>query len=333
MTGRKMTALALAVCLAAGAAFSAYGEDEEKISSVTLRVESEIEAGDSGSDVEVTTTSDKYEVDDVEVTNEPDDEWEDGDNPKIRVTLVAEDGYYFKSGFSKSDVTLRGDDATVSSVSRSREELTVTITLDDLEGDASDYDLEVYDLYWDEEDGMAYWDGADDAVRYEVRLYRGSTAVTEVRTTYNNGYSFAGDITSSGSYTFRVRAVYSSSVKGDWDASDSWYVTSEEVEELKAYAAANSTYSSDGPGTSAYQGAWLKDDIGWWYCNADKSYPAACWQLIDGQWYYFNEAGYMATGWVLWNNLWYYCGDDGAMLVSTVTPDGYYVGSDGAWVQ
>ena len=31
MTGRKMTALALAVCLAAGAAFSAYGEDEEKI--------------------------------------------------------------------------------------------------------------------------------------------------------------------------------------------------------------------------------------------------------------------------------------------------------------
>lgn len=333
MTGRKMTALALAVCLAAGAAFSAYGEDEEKISSVTLRVESEIEVGDSGSDVEVTTTSDKYEVDDVEVTNEPDDEWEDGDNPKIRVTLVAEDGYYFKSGFSKSDVTLRGDDATVSSVSRSREELTVTITLDDLEGDASDYDLEVYDLYWDEEDGMAYWDGADDAVRYEVRLYRGSTAVTEVRTTYNNGYSFAGDITSSGSYTFRVRAVYSSSVKGDWDASDSWYVTSEEAEELKAYAAANSTYSSDGPGTSAYQGAWLKDDIGWWYCNADKSYPAACWQLIDGQWYYFNEAGYMATGWVLWNNLWYYCGDDGAMLVSTVTPDGYYVGGDGAWVQ
>ncbi len=94
MTGRKMTALALAVCLAAGAAFSAYGEDEEKISSVTLRVESEIEAGDSGSDVEVTTTSDKYEVDDVEVTNEPDDEWEDGDNPKIRVTLVAPDGYY-----------------------------------------------------------------------------------------------------------------------------------------------------------------------------------------------------------------------------------------------
>lgn len=30
----------------------------------------------------------------MEVTNEPDDEWEDGDNPKIRVTLVAPDGYY-----------------------------------------------------------------------------------------------------------------------------------------------------------------------------------------------------------------------------------------------
>lgn len=334
MTGKKKRALALmlAAGTAAAAVFPSYGDDEEEISSVVLRIESEIEVGDSGSDVSVTVTSDRYEADEAEVTNEPDDEWEDGDNPRIRVTLTAADGYYFESGLSKSDVTLRGDSATVSSVSRSRDELTVYVTLDDLEGDADDYDLEVYDLYWDEEDGTAYWEGADDAVRYEVRLYRGSSAVTEVRTTDNDSYSFAGDLTGAGTYTFRVRAVYSSSVKGDWEASDSWYLTSDEADELRENAVSYSSGSTlGGPGYSA-QGAWLKDDVGWWYCNADKSYPASCWQLIDGKWYYFNDSGYMTTGWILWNDVWYYCGADGAMLTGTMTPDGYYVGADGAWI-
>ena len=41
----------------------------------------------------------------------------------------------------------------------------------------------------------------------------------------------------------------------------------------------------------------------------------------------------MRTGWILWNDVWYYCGADGAMLTDTVTPDGYTVGSDGAWVK
>ena len=32
-------------------------------------------------------------------------------------------------------------------------------------------------------------------------------------------------------------------------------------------------------------------------------------------------------------NAWYYCNSSGAMLANTRTPDGYYVGANGAWIQ
>ncbi len=61
-------------------------------------------------------------------------------------------------------------------------------------------------------------------------------------------------------------------------------------------------------------GKWIKDSIGWWYKNADGSYPANRWQFINNKWYFFNKAGYMVTGWILSNNKWYYLDTDGAML-------------------
>ncbi len=61
-------------------------------------------------------------------------------------------------------------------------------------------------------------------------------------------------------------------------------------------------------------GKWMQDQISWWYKNADGSYPANRWQLINDKWYFFNKAGYMVTGWILSNNKWYYLDIDGAML-------------------
>ena len=66
-------------------------------------------------------------------------------------------------------------------------------------------------------------------------------------------------------------------------------------------------------------GQWKTDANGWWYQNDDGSYPANCWQWIDGngdgtaECYYFNESGYM--------------------LSNTTTPDGYIVNQDGAWIE
>ncbi|MGF6367055.1 glucan-binding YG repeat protein [Aequitasia blattaphilus] len=45
---------------------------------------------------------------------------------------------------------------------------------------------------------------------------------------------------------------------------------------------------------------------GWWYRNADGSYPKNKWEKIEGHWYLFDKKGYMRTGWVFWNKHWYY---------------------------
>lgn len=75
---------------------------------------------------------------------------------------------------------------------------------------------------------------------------------------------------------------------------------------------------------------WKRNDRGWWYEEANGSYPTATWKLINNKWYYFDGIGYMAEGRWIGN---YYVGADGAMLVSTVTPDGYYVDETGKWIE
>ena len=64
---------------------------------------------------------------------------------------------------------------------------------------------------------------------------------------------------------------------------------------------------------TAFAGQWQSDAQGKWYVNDDGHYPTNAWQEIDGKHYYF--------------------GADGYLLVDTITPDGYLVGSDGSWVR
>ena len=75
---------------------------------------------------------------------------------------------------------------------------------------------------------------------------------------------------------------------------------------------------------------WKRNDRGWWYEEANGSYPTATWKLINNKWYYFDGIGYMAESRWIGN---YYVGADGALLVSTVTPDGYYVDETGKWIE
>ena len=299
-------------------------DDAEMISSVSLNIEADISAGEDGCEVEVTTDDSEYEVDYVEIKNEPKDRWQDGDKPKLKITLTTdEEDYIFESGFSKKDVELSGDEATVTSVSRKKDKLTIHVTLEELEGDGDDgYDLEVYDLMWDKSDGSASWDGGDDTETFEVRILRDGSALSTSLTANYPLYSFAPYFTGSGRYTFKVRGVYDASHKGDWEESEPWEVSAEMA------AAVNSAASAD-----TMAGVWIRDGKGWWYRNPDGSYTVNNWQLIENQRYFFGETGYMKTGWILWNGQWYYCGSDGAMLANTTTPDGYYVGSDGAWIQ
>lgn len=68
-------------------------------------------------------------------------------------------------------------------------------------------------------------------------------------------------------------------------------------------------------------GSWQKGTSkpnSWWYLNDDGSF-AKGWQWIDG-----NQDGIAES---------YYFDNDGWCLMNTMTPDGYKVNANGAWVQ
>lgn len=92
---------------------------------------------------------------------------------------------------------------------------------------------------------------------------------------------------------------------------------------------------------TSYAASWKQDNQGWWYQYDDGGYPVNQWMQDGEKWYYFNSSGYMlANQWMQDGNKWYffdtsgcmvtnqwignyYLGADGAMLVNTMTPDGY----------
>ena len=76
-------------------------------------------------------------------------------------------------------------------------------------------------------------------------------------------------------------------------------------------------------------GKWNKDMRGWRYLYQDEYLTS--WALINDKWYFFNTDGYMQTGWITVDGKEYYLDpESGAMYENTVTPDGYFVGPDGA---
>lgn len=317
----------------AGSALAA--ESRTKISSVTLTVDSSIEAGDDGGAVDVTCDSSTYEVTDVDVIND-EGEWISGDVPRVEITLEADDDYYFAS-MSASKVKLKGDDATYVSSHRedSSSTLVITIKLDALEGS-----MEIDEVAWENDDSpVATWEDTAGAKSYQVRLYRGSSSVGEAVTTTNTYYNFASKITRAGEYYFKVRAVNSNSKKGDWYESDYIYVDEDNLSDYQSYSYAGSTSTGSGstvsaPGSVQTTGTWMSNNIGWWYQYPDGTYPTNGWLMINNVWYCFDAAGYMRTGWIQAGNAWYYCDtNSGAMLTNTTTPDGYYVDGNGVWVQ
>jgi len=62
---------------------------------------------------------------------------------------------------------------------------------------------------------------------------------------------------------------------------------------------------------------WVHDAAGWWWRNADGTWPKMEWKLINHHWYLFGDSGYMLTGWVQWDGEntgagdWYYLEESG----------------------
>lgn len=103
----------------------------------------------------------------------------------------------------------------------------------------------------------------------------------------------------------------------------------------------NGSTSGNGGATSnpTKNPGWVQDSNGWWYKNADGSYPANKWVQIGSAWYYFNKSGYMQTGWQKIGGAWYYLNDSGVMQTGWQQIDGgwYYFNGSGAmqtgWLQ
>ena len=81
----------------------------------------------------------------------------------------------------------------------------------------------------------------------------------------------------------------------------------------------------------APMGVWVMDSVGWWYRNADGTYPMSTSMVIDGRTYRFDGRGYMRTGWVMDGGAWYYHDASGAQLTGWQMVRGtwYYLGDNG----
>lgn len=258
-----------------------------------------------------------YSVDDYEY---------DEDNKVLLVTLYAENDNTWKSTLSTSAITVSPSSYTVKKVKRDDSDI-ITVTIDIA---SSQYSKEVKNLSLSKSTGRASWTG--NAKSYDVRLYKNGEIIKTGVNTKNKYYDFRSYFKSSGTYYFSVRANNGTGETGSYEKSAKIEVTESQAQNIRnsSTTTANSSTNSGSP-TSDGSGAWLKDQYGWWYCNADRSYTVNNWQQIDGKWYFFNQHGYMKTGWINVNNVWYYLGSDGAMLANAWTPDGYYVGTNGAW--
>ena len=146
-----------------------------------------------------------------------------------------------------------------------------------------------------------------------------------------------------------------------------WYLYDQSGNKLKGWQRSGDAWYYLDPTSGAMSVGWRQIGGAWYYFNASGAmvtgwqaiggtwyYFASSgamvtgWQAIGGTWYYFNASGAMVTGWqaiggawyyfnssgAMLSNAWmgnYYLGASGAMLTNTWTPDGYYVGANGAW--
>ena len=111
-------------------------------------------------------------------------------------------------------------------------------------------------------------------------------------------------------------------------ASDEW------VENDKYYIDANGKWVEGKTKDNVTSGTWKKDSKGWWYQNADGSYPKNQWKKIGQKWYRFDANGYIKTGWYKEGNVYYYLKSDGSMACDEWVSNGkYYIDANGHWVE
>ena len=299
------------------------------ITSVSIRVDTDLEVGETLPDMSIGNTGDsnyvytttpKYDIVDVSWSTSTNKRMSIGDTPKLRIYLEPVDDYYFRNSYSSSRVTVNGAD--FESARESGDRLVVTVRARAVKGQF-DYPA---DAYWGNSLGQARWTAPDDKTAssgaYDVYLYRGGSIVKKLENYRGTSVNLYPYMTKRGTYIFRVRTVPSNSTeaeygkKSEWTVSDELYIEEDEV--------------SDGTGQNLEDGmtnsggitnvGWQQENGTWYFRYPDGSYQRNGWLKVDGRWYLFDSDGRMLKGWQQVNNIWYYLnpnegGPEGAMQV------------------
>lgn len=326
-----------------------------QINGVSISIDSNISPGTRSTEVSAYTSSDRYEVEDVTVTNVPSSssEWHDSSQPKLQIKLrLTNSDTYEWGNIQKGAVSVTGDpgDVTdsscgVTAVQRNKDVLTIKYTMAPLDTAGEEgYDLYTHSNGWDELTGTAYWDGADDASYYRVILYRGNDKAAEV-TTSDQSFCFAKYFTKAANYRFTVTAQ-AGKKKGNTSASAVYRVTASEAKDISANYGAETDKSTGvidvttnsqnvkssaagGPGAND-SGSWVQDEKGWRFLDSSGAFASGAWRRTGGKWYYFGTDSYMVKGWnVIDGENYYFDNENGDLWVSRTTPDGYTVDASG----
>lgn len=330
----QAAAAAAVLALAPGFPGEALGATKP-ISSVSVRVDSNLEAGQKLPEIQIGNTSvsdrevgvkagnSRYRLTEAEWAESSSEAVEVADEPRMEVTLEPEDvsEAYFLASYKSSDVSISG--GSFVSARRKGNSLTVTLRVDGVKGDFTPPE----DVWWEEDSlGTAQWSQADlDSGYYQVELLRDEKRVFQIDRTTSKSYNFYPYMTEQGDYVCRVRTIPGTDRQKKYGDESDWVESGElNISDL---------YVSDGkgrgdsarPGTMG-QAGWSNTDGVWRWSDPDGNLARGGWRLLDGQWYYFDMDGTMLTGWRQIGGFWYYLHENGQMAVGWNRLDGrwYY---------
>lgn len=232
-----------------------------------------------------------------------------GKTATARITLTAEDGYWFSNNAS---FTVKG--ATVSSKSISGDKITARISVGPLY-----YKLGTPEqIAWSsEKSSIVKWSAVKYATQYRVKVYHDDKVVKQetVKTkSYDAGKYFNGE----GDVYVSVTALGTGSSNSQYlRQGDEAFVDGSDID----WQDKETTY-----------GYWEGKRYRISEVGDDKVY-AKGWIEIFGKWYYFDDNGNLKTGWIEDGGRRYYSNSEGAMQTGWVKPDEnagwYYLCSSG----
>ena len=320
-----------------------------KVSSVKLQLIEHASEPGTVNRAELICNSSEYEITWYDMSQEY-SEWTPGRMVMYTVTVESKPGFYFTR---RETVPLVSNGKILSkNISSSKLELiiayTPTITL-----------AEPHHFVF-EKDCIAKWDEIPYAFAYEVRVYKNGKFAKTIKTRKAE-LDISEYMTTNDKITFDVKAVPRSEDEAAFIHESSYAVCenvptfSSNISDGKFYGDYDNMTFRDADG-SLVEG-WQQIDESLYYFDPDNDKKAICddFALIDGKWYHFNDKCIMQTGWLKIKDAWYYFNSSGEMATGWIcmgpsggpwyyfdettgmlwhdryTPDGYYVGSNGAW--